>query len=84
MPNFPQIKDIPITLIATVKKWPQPPMLLFTDKGRELMGQWHTTWVETFPQGKAVLTTNSYHYIHRDNPQLVLKEAGKLLQSLNK
>ena len=65
---------MPVVVIATVKKWPNPPMLLFTDKGRELMGEWHKSWVEKFPQGRAVLTTNSGHNIHRDEPKLVLKE----------
>ncbi|NQY65290.1 MAG: hypothetical protein HRT38_16525 [Alteromonadaceae bacterium] len=73
---------MPVVVIATVKKWPNPPMLLFTDKGRELMGEWHKSWVEKFPQGRAVLTTNSGHNIHRDEPKLVLKELKMLLKNL--
>ena len=83
MPNYPEIKDIPVVLIATIKKYTNPPMLLLTDEGRKIMGQYHQAWVESFPQGRAVLTTNSYHNIHRDEPKLVLKEFDKLLKSLD-
>ena len=83
MPNYPEIKDIPVLMIATIKKYTNPPMLLLTDKGREIMGQSHQSWAENFPQGRAVLTTNSYHHIHRDEPELVLKEFNKLLKALD-
>ncbi|NQZ88206.1 MAG: alpha/beta hydrolase [Saccharospirillaceae bacterium] len=83
MPNYPEIKDIPVLMIATIKKYTNPPMLLLTDKGREIMGQSHQSWAESFPQGRAVLTTNSYHHIHRDEPELVLKEFNKLLKALD-
>jgi len=82
MPNYPEIKDIPVVVIATIKKFSNPPMLLLTDEGRKIMGEWHVNWAESFPQGKAVLTSKSYHHIHRDEPELVLKEVKLLLSTL--
>jgi len=82
MPNYPVIKDIPVVVIATIKKYLEPPMLLLTDKGRKIMGEWHVNWAESFPQGKAVLTRESYHNIHRDEPELILTEVNLLLKKL--
>jgi hypothetical protein len=31
-------------------------MLLLTDKSRKIMGEWHKSWVENFPWGRAILT----------------------------
>ncbi len=83
MPNYPEIKDMPVVVIASVRKWENPPMLLLTDKGRELMGEWHKTWAEQFPKGRAVITTISGHNIHFDEPQLVLKEVNSLIKTLD-
>jgi pimeloyl-ACP methyl ester carboxylesterase len=82
MPNYPEIKDVPVVLVATIKQYSKPPMLLLTDKGREMMGLSHKAWAENFPQGKAVLTESSFHHIHRDDPKLVMKELEKLLYRL--
>jgi len=83
MPSFQEIGDIPVTLIASIKKWKSPPILLMTDKGRELMGQHYQAWVDNFPRGRAVLTENSYHFIQKDEPDLVLKEVQLLIEQLN-
>jgi len=79
MPNFSKIGDKPLTLIASVKKWDKPPILLMTDLGRVKMGEQHKAWAESFPQGKAILTENSYHYIQNEEPDLVINELKKLL-----
>jgi len=83
MPNYPEIRDIPVVVIATVRKLSNPPMLLLTDKGRKLMGEWHKAWAEQFPQGRAILTKNSGHNIHYDEPKLVVNEFSQLLNVLN-
>lgn len=40
-----------------------------TDKGRELMGEYHQAWAQSFPRGKAILTENSYHFIQKEEPE---------------
>lgn len=80
LPDYPQIPDIPVTVIASVKKYANPSVLFFTDKGRELWGKLHSEWANAFPQGKAVLTEKSYHYPQNDEPELVISEAIELLK----
>ena len=80
LPDYPQIKDIPVTVIASVKRYEAPAHLLHTDKGRDMWGEHWTKWTKAFPQGKAVLTTSSYHLIPQEEPALVVQEANELIQ----
>ncbi|MBB1420669.1 alpha/beta hydrolase [Pseudoalteromonas sp. SG43-7] len=79
LPDYPQIPDIPVTVIASVKKYKNPPLLFFTDEGRKMWGELHSAWAESFPQGKAVLTDKSYHYPQNDEPDRVVQEVIELL-----
>lgn len=84
LPDYPQIKAMPVTVIASVKTMENPPNLFFTDKGRKLWGEhWHA-WAAAFPQGRAVLTDKSGHYVQFDEPELVLAELTRLMSTLNK
>lgn len=83
LPDYPQIPDIPVTVIASVKKYEDPPLLFFTDRAREMWGQLHSNWANTFPQGKAVLTDKSFHYPQNDEPEMVVEEIADLLSRIN-
>ncbi|WP_159064970.1 alpha/beta fold hydrolase [Thaumasiovibrio subtropicus] len=82
--SFPEIQDIPITLIATIKVPSSPQNLFETAEGRKLWGQFQQDWVESFPRGKAVLTQKSGHFIQDDEPQLVINELIELLAAIKK
>ena len=79
LPDYPQIPDIPVTVIASTKKYDEPSILFFTDKAREMWGELHSEWANSFPQGKAVLTNKSYHFPQNDEPTMVVKEVFELL-----
>lgn len=79
LPDYPQIPDIPVTVIASIKTYDEPPLLFFTDEAREKWGQLHQEWAESFPQGKAVLTDKSYHFPQQDEPDMVIKEIIALI-----
>jgi len=79
LPDYPQIPDIPVTVIASTKKYDNPAVLFFTDKARQMWGDLQSEWANSFPQGKAVSTTNSYHYPQNDEPDMVIKEINELL-----
>ncbi len=84
LPDYPKIKDMPVTVIASVKKTENPANLFFTDQGRKLWGEhWHN-WAADFPQGRAVLTDKSGHFVQFDEPNLVLTELQRLITKLNK
>ena len=82
LPDYPEIGDIPVTVIASVKKYKEPSMLFFTDEARYEWGKLHKEWAESFPQGQAVLTDKSYHYVQFDEPELVVVELQKLLERI--
>ena len=84
LPDYPQIKDMPVTVIASVRKTKHPANLFFTDQGRKMWGELWQSWASTFPQGKAVLTEKSGHYIQADEPELVVSELLKLIHKLEK
>lgn len=84
LPDYPQIKDIPVTVIASVRKIKNPANLFFTDQGRKMWGELWQSWAYAFPQGKAVLTEISGHFVQADEPELVVNELLALLQKLDK
>lgn len=82
LPDYPQIKDMPVTVIASVKKIEKPANLFFTDRGRSMWGELWQKWALAFPQGRAVLTDKSGHFVQFDEPELVVTELELLLQKL--
>ncbi|MFC3203334.1 alpha/beta fold hydrolase [Alteromonas oceani] len=83
LPDYPEIPDIPVTVIASIKKYENPPLLFFTDEAREMWGELHSKWAKTFPRGKAVLTDKSYHFPQNDEPDMVVQEVNDLLERIN-
>lgn len=84
LPDYPQIKDMPVTVIASVRKTTNPANLFFTDQGRNMWGELWQSWTGAFPKGKVVLTEKSGHFIQVDEPELVVKELLTLMQKLDK
>ena len=82
-PGLSDIGNIPIALIAGVRRIENPERIFDMDKARELWGQYQEEWVNQFPQGKSILTENSGHFIQDDEPKLVLEELKKLLERID-
>lgn len=82
LPDYPEISNIPVTVVASTKRYEEPPLLFFTDKARDMWGQLHTDWANAFPQGKAVLTDKSYHYPQNDEPEMIVNEIVELLSRI--
>ena len=80
LPDYPQIPDIPLTVIVSVKTMENPPNLFFTDSGRKMWGELWQEWAGQFPRGQTVLTQKSGHYIQFDEPALVVNELFKLIE----
>ncbi|ABV86050.1 alpha/beta fold hydrolase [Shewanella pealeana] len=79
LPDYPQIPDIPVSVIASIKKYKEPSVLFFSDRAREMWGKLHQDWVNEFPQGKIILTEESYHHPQFDEPQMVIREIKELI-----
>ncbi|WP_404343557.1 alpha/beta fold hydrolase [Pseudoalteromonas mariniglutinosa] len=84
LPDYPQIRNMPVTVITSVRKVETPENLFFTDQGRKMWGELWQSWVSAFPQGKSVLTEQSGHFIQSDEPELVIIELLALMQTLDK
>ncbi|MAD54731.1 MAG: alpha/beta hydrolase, partial [Idiomarinaceae bacterium] len=82
LPDYPEIKDMPVTVIASVRTVENPPNLFFTEQGRKMWGELWQAWANAFPQGKSVLTEKSGHFVQFDEPDLVLSELLALMQRL--
>ncbi|PYE35129.1 pimeloyl-ACP methyl ester carboxylesterase [Idiomarina fontislapidosi] len=82
LPDYPEIKDMPVTVIASVRTMENPPNLFFTDQGRKMWGELWQAWANAFPQGKSVLTEKSGHFVQFDEPELVMSELLALMQRL--
>ena len=80
LPDYPEIPNVPVTVIASIKKYERPAHLLHSDKGVEMWGKHWSDWAYKFPQGRAVLTDKSHHLIPQEEPELVLKEVNALAE----
>lgn len=83
LPRFPEIQDMPVTVIASIQKIDNPPNLFWTDEARTMWGDVWLNWAQAFPQGRGVLTEQSGHFIQFDEPELVISELSLLIQRLN-
>ncbi len=79
-PGVDKIGDLPVTLIAGVQRVENPTLIFHRDEARERWGQIQTEWVSQFPRGKAVMATESGHFVQDDQPDLVLSELAELLE----
>jgi len=81
-PGFAEIGDIPVTLVAGVKKVENPQRIFDSDEAKRLWGLYQSEWVDEFPQGRALVSENSGHFVQDDEPNLVIKELSRLLDGL--
>ena len=75
-----EIGDIPMTLIAGVKRFKEPKRLFDTDKARQLWGEYQAQWANQFPRSKVVMANKSGHFVQDDEPDLVVSELISLLK----
>ena len=75
-----EIGDIPMTLIAGVKRFKEPKRLFDTDKARQLWGEYQMQWANQFPRSKVVMANKSGHFVQDDEPDLVVSELISLLK----
>lgn len=82
--GFDEIGDLPITLIAGTRRFEEPKLVFQSDRARERWGQIQAEWVEQFPRGRAIVSSLSSHFVHEDQPDLVLEELAKLLSYITR
>jgi len=78
-PGFAEFGDIPVTLIAGVKRVENPHRIFDVDEARHLWGLFQSEWVNEFPRGRAIVTEKSGHFVQDDEPELVISELQRLI-----
>ena len=77
LPDFADIGDIKITTLVSVQSMGDDLVLGSLD-ARKIRAKMLESWVNEFPQGRFVSTTRSGHFIHDEEPELVIAELQRL------
>jgi pimeloyl-ACP methyl ester carboxylesterase len=78
LPDFADIGDIKVTVLASVQDMGDD-LVLGSLKAMQIRANMLESWVNGFPRGRFVSTTKSGHFIHVEEPELVIAEFQKLL-----
>jgi pimeloyl-ACP methyl ester carboxylesterase len=78
LPDFVDIGDIKVTAIASVQDMGDE-LVLGSLQAMQIRANMLESWVNEFPRGRFVSTTKSGHFIHVEEPELVIAEFQKLL-----
>jgi len=81
--GYKEIGDIPISMIVAMKQYENPKMIFHTTKAVELWGEAQSKWVNQFPRGKVILSSQSGHLVPVDQPELVIQELTSLIKRIN-
>jgi pimeloyl-ACP methyl ester carboxylesterase len=79
-PDFADIGDIKVTVIASIQDMGDD-LVIGTLEAMQIRANLLESWVHEFPQGRFVSTTQSGHFIHDEEPELVIAEFQKLALS---
>jgi pimeloyl-ACP methyl ester carboxylesterase len=78
LPDFADIGDIKITVLASVQDMGDD-LVIGSLEAMQIRANMLESWVNDFPRGRFVSTTKSGHFIHEEEPELVIAEFQKLL-----
>lgn len=77
LPNFAEIGDIRITVLASLRAMGDE-LVLGSAQAMQIRANMLESWVNEYPQGRFVSTAKSGHFIHYDEPELVIAEFKNL------
>jgi pimeloyl-ACP methyl ester carboxylesterase len=77
LPNFAEIGDIKITVLASLQAMGDE-LVLGSAHAMQIRADMLESWVNEYPQGRFVSTAKSGHFIHYDEPELVISEFKNL------
>lgn len=80
LPDFADIGDIKVTVLASVQAMGDE-LELGSLEAMNIRAKMLESWVNEFPQGRFVSTPQSGHFIHIDEPELVIAEFQKMFTS---
>jgi len=78
MPDFSDIGDIKITVLVSLQDMGDE-LVIGSLEAMQIRANMLESWVSEFPQGRFISTTQSGHFIHDEEPDLVIDEFERLL-----
>lgn len=71
-------KNLPITILASYQTPPPP----FSPEDIEIKKELFNDWITRAPQAKLIITTESGHYIHYSEPQIVIEAIIEMVDNV--
>ncbi|MBB6609929.1 alpha/beta fold hydrolase [Pontibacter sp. Tf4] len=84
LPDFGKLPQEPAVVLTSVQHRPNPEMFLHEPQGVEVWRKLHTEFFGQFTSGAHLVTANSGHNIHREEPELVINAINQVIQAANK
>ncbi|MGO4893564.1 alpha/beta fold hydrolase [Flavobacterium sp. W21_SRS_FM6] len=78
LPDFTDIGDVKVTVLASIQDMGDD-LVIGSLQAMQIRANMLEAWVNEFPRGRFVSTTKSGHFIHVEEPELVITEFRKLL-----
>lgn len=84
LPDFGKLPQVPAVVLTSVQKRANPELFLHAPTGVEVWRKLHTEFFSQFTSGAHVITVNSGHNIHREEPELVINAINQVVQAAAK
>ncbi|WP_018478898.1 alpha/beta fold hydrolase [Pontibacter roseus] len=84
LPDFGKLPQVPAVVLTSVQKRTNPELFLHEQKGVEVWRNLHNEFFSQFTSGAHVVTANSGHNIHREEPELVINAIKQVVQLATK
>ncbi|MCP2045287.1 alpha/beta fold hydrolase [Pontibacter sp. HSC-36F09] len=84
LPDFGKLPQVPALVLTSVQKRANPELFLHQPKGVEVWRKLHNDFFSQFTSGAHVITANSGHNIHREEPELVINAIRQVVQAATK
>lgn len=73
------LPDVPVALLTSVQRRAKPELFLETPAAVEIWRDLHARFFRSFQRGSHVVTSDSGHNIHQDQPQLVIDAVAHVI-----
>ncbi|WP_242926525.1 alpha/beta fold hydrolase [Pontibacter vulgaris] len=84
LPDFGKLSQVPAVVLTSVQKRTNPELFLHEPAGVEVWRKLHSEFFGQFTSGAHIITANSGHNIHREEPELVVNAINQVTQAATK
>jgi len=84
LPDFGELPNVPVVVLTSVQKRANPELFLHEPAGVEVWRKLHSEFFSQFNSGAHIITANSGHNIHREEPELVISAIKQVIQAATK